>query len=192
MADSYPRLTLPLLTGMTDALPPRCWSPSRFPRSSEGRALSDGNCSRFAGVRGGGTRTLCTAPSRPPVTYSCGAGQASDANISAIPRRGRLGAVLPGMSWGKRAQTRDAETGEPAEVGFRFVMPGVRQMITTTEDRLRATEDRMRALGYSEEDARIIAEAVSRTPQMNSEQRSRVTALLPDVKGPQRVLPART
>jgi hypothetical protein len=65
-------------------------------------------------------------------------------------------------------------------------------MITTTEDRLHATEDRMRALGYSEEDARIIAEAVSRTPQMNSEQRSRVTALLPGVKGPQRVLPART
>ena len=53
-----------------------------------------------------------------------------------------------------------------------------------TTDRLR--DDPLLALGYSESEAQIIAEVVSRIPPLTSEERTRVTELLPAVKGPQR------
>ena len=61
-----------------------------------------------------------------------------------------------------------------------------------TADRLRATADRLLALGYSETEAQIIAEAVSRAPLLTSEEAARVRELLPAVKGPQRVPADRT
>jgi hypothetical protein len=57
---------------------------------------------------------------------------------------------------------------------------------------LRALDDPLLALGYSEEEIRIIDEIVSRAPPMTSEERARVCELLPGVKGPQRVSPDRT
>jgi hypothetical protein len=53
-----------------------------------------------------------------------------------------------------------------------------------TADRLR--DDPLLALGYSESEALIIAEVVSRIPPLTSEERTRVAELLPAVKGPQR------